>query len=64
MPIWRIVVENLVDGAFFNSGSILGCPVIERIYCPTNPFKRQVCFDGFVALQNNIKLGKSFGCGD
>lgn len=46
-------VENLVDGAFFNSGQC--CCAIERIYVHENLYDRFV--DGFVALTKNYKLG-------
>ena len=47
------VIENLVDGAFFNSGQ--SCCGIERIYVQENNFDRFV--DGFVELTNKYKLG-------
>ena len=45
-------VENLVDGAFFNSGQ--SCCAIERIYVHEDIYDRFV--DGFVALTNSYKL--------
>jgi acyl-CoA reductase-like NAD-dependent aldehyde dehydrogenase len=46
-------VENLVDGAFFNSGQ--SCCGIERIYVHTDLYDRFV--EGFVALTRKYKLG-------
>jgi acyl-CoA reductase-like NAD-dependent aldehyde dehydrogenase len=46
-------VENLVDGAFFNSGQ--SCCGIERIYVERKLFKPFV--DGFVELTKQYKLG-------
>jgi acyl-CoA reductase-like NAD-dependent aldehyde dehydrogenase len=46
-------VENLVDGAFFNSGQ--SCCGIERIYVHDSLYDRFV--DGFVALTKQYKLG-------
>ncbi len=46
-------VENLVDGAFFNSGQC--CCGIERIYVHEKLYKPFV--DGFVDLTNKYKLG-------
>ncbi len=46
-------VENLVDGAFFNSGQ--SCCGIERIYVHENLFKAFV--DGFTDLTNTYVLG-------
>jgi acyl-CoA reductase-like NAD-dependent aldehyde dehydrogenase len=46
-------VENLVDGAFFNSGQ--SCCGIERIYVHADVHDRFV--DGFVALTNAYVLG-------
>ncbi|MBM3478417.1 MAG: aldehyde dehydrogenase family protein [Alphaproteobacteria bacterium] len=46
-------VENLVDGAFFNSGQ--SCCGIERIYVHADVHDRFV--DGFVALTRTYKLG-------
>ena len=46
-------VENLVDGAFFNSGQC--CCGIERIYVHESVYKQFV--DGFVELTNTYKLG-------
>ncbi|MBM3541609.1 MAG: aldehyde dehydrogenase family protein, partial [Alphaproteobacteria bacterium] len=46
-------IENLVDGAFFNSGQ--SCCAIERIYVHRDVYKRFV--DGFVALTRKYALG-------
>eukprot|EP01089_Gocevia_fonbrunei_P021914 TRINITY_DN8674_c0_g2_i2.p1 TRINITY_DN8674_c0_g2~~TRINITY_DN8674_c0_g2_i2.p1 ORF type:complete len:316 (-),score=64.74 TRINITY_DN8674_c0_g2_i2:203-1150(-) len=46
-------VENLVDGAFFNSGQ--SCCGIERIYVHETLYDKFV--DGFVALTKQYKLG-------
>jgi acyl-CoA reductase-like NAD-dependent aldehyde dehydrogenase len=46
-------VENLVDGAYFNSGQ--SCCGIERIYVHETMFKAFV--DGFVDLTRQYKLG-------
>jgi acyl-CoA reductase-like NAD-dependent aldehyde dehydrogenase len=46
-------VENLVDGAFFNSGQC--CCGIERVYVHESLFDRFV--DGFVDLTSQYKLG-------
>ncbi len=46
-------VENLVDGAFFNSGQ--SCCAIERIYVHENLYDPFV--EGFVALTRRYKLG-------
>lgn len=46
-------VENLVDGAFFNSGQ--SCCGIERIYVHENLYDKFV--DGFVELTKQYKLG-------
>ncbi len=46
-------IENLVDGAFFNSGQ--SCCGIERIYVHESLFKDFV--DGFVELTKGYKLG-------
>jgi acyl-CoA reductase-like NAD-dependent aldehyde dehydrogenase len=46
-------VENLVDGAFFNSGQ--SCCGIERIYVHESLYSRFV--DGFVELTKAYKLG-------
>lgn len=46
-------VENLVDGAFFNSGQ--SCCGIERIYVHESLYDRFV--DGFVDLTKQYKLG-------
>ncbi|MBT3501953.1 MAG: aldehyde dehydrogenase family protein [Candidatus Marinimicrobia bacterium] len=46
-------IENLVDGAFFNSGQ--SCCGIERIYVHENHFSSFV--DGFVDLTNQYILG-------
>ncbi len=47
-------VENLVDGAFFNSGQ--SCCAVERIYVAEPLFDRFV--EAFVALTNQYKLGR------
>ena len=49
----KYAVENLVDGAFFNSGQ--SCCGIERIYVHEKLYKDFV--EGFVALTNTYKLG-------
>ena len=49
----KSAVENLVDGAFFNSGQC--CCGIERIYVHESLYKDFV--DDFVALTNTYKLG-------
>lgn len=49
-------VENLVDGAFFNSGQ--SCCGVERIYVHKDLFDAFVA--GFVALTNTYKLGDPF----
>jgi len=46
-------VENLVDGAFFNSGQ--SCCGIERIYVAAPIYERFV--EAFVALTNQYRLG-------
>ena len=46
-------IENLVDGAFFNSGQ--SCCGIERIYVHEDVYKPFV--DGFVDLSRQYKLG-------
>jgi acyl-CoA reductase-like NAD-dependent aldehyde dehydrogenase len=46
-------VENLVDGAFFNSGQ--SCCGIERIYVDAGVYDRFV--EGFVALTKQYRLG-------
>lgn len=46
-------IENLVDGAFYNSGQC--CCGIERIYVHESRYKDFV--DGFVALTKTYKLG-------
>ncbi|MBM3536535.1 MAG: aldehyde dehydrogenase family protein [Alphaproteobacteria bacterium] len=46
-------VENLVDGAFFNSGQ--SCCGIERIYAHASVYDKFV--EGFVALTRQYKLG-------
>ncbi len=46
-------VENLVDGAFFNSGQ--SCCGIERIYVHESLFDKFV--EGFVAMTKTYKLG-------
>lgn len=46
-------VENLVDGAFFNSGQ--SCCGIERIYVQEDLFKKFV--EGFVGLTRQYNLG-------
>ena len=49
----KFAVENLVDGAYFNSGQ--SCCGIERIYVQKPLFKDFV--DGFVELTRQYKLG-------
>ncbi|MGQ0674628.1 MAG: aldehyde dehydrogenase family protein [Rhodospirillales bacterium] len=49
----RHAVENLVDGAFFNSGQ--SCCGIERIYVHKDLYRKFV--DGFVDLTLQYKLG-------
>jgi acyl-CoA reductase-like NAD-dependent aldehyde dehydrogenase len=49
-------VENLVDGAFYNSGQC--CCGIERIYVHESLYTKFV--DGFAALTQNYKLGDPF----
>ena len=46
-------VENLVDGAFFNSGQ--SCCGIQRIFVHQDVYKKFL--DGFVDLTNQYKLG-------
>lgn len=46
-------IENLVDGAFFNSGQ--SCCGIERIYVQENSYDRFV--EGFVEITKKYKLG-------
>jgi acyl-CoA reductase-like NAD-dependent aldehyde dehydrogenase len=46
-------VENLVDGAFFNSGQ--SCCAVERIYVHRNIFKSFV--EGFVELTRSYRMG-------
>jgi len=46
-------IENLVDGAYFNSGQ--SCCGVERIYVEKSVFPKFV--DGFVALTKQYKLG-------
>jgi len=46
-------IENLVDGAFFNSGQ--SCCGIERIYVHSKQYNQFV--DGFVALTKQYQLG-------
>jgi acyl-CoA reductase-like NAD-dependent aldehyde dehydrogenase len=46
-------IENLVDGAFFNSGQ--SCCAIERIYVHADVFEPFV--EGFAALTRQFKLG-------
>jgi acyl-CoA reductase-like NAD-dependent aldehyde dehydrogenase len=50
-------VENLVDGAFFNSGQ--SCCGIERIYVHGDLYDAFV--DGFVALTKQYRLGSPLG---
>lgn len=52
-------VENLVDGAFFNSGQ--SCCGIERIYVHEALYDKFV--DGFVALTEQYKLGNPLDAG-
>lgn len=49
----EFAIENLVDGAYFNSGQ--SCCGIERIYVHENHFKNFV--EGFVDLTNKYVLG-------
>jgi acyl-CoA reductase-like NAD-dependent aldehyde dehydrogenase len=49
----NFAVENLVDGAFFNSGQ--SCCAIERIYVHEKLYDKFV--EGFVALTNKYILG-------
>jgi acyl-CoA reductase-like NAD-dependent aldehyde dehydrogenase len=51
---FKAAVENLVDGAFFNSGQ--SCCGIERIYVAAPLYERFV--EAFVALTNDYKLGR------
>jgi acyl-CoA reductase-like NAD-dependent aldehyde dehydrogenase len=51
---FKAAVENLVDGAFFNSGQ--SCCGIERIYVAAPLYERFV--EAFVALTNEYKLGR------
>jgi acyl-CoA reductase-like NAD-dependent aldehyde dehydrogenase len=51
---FKAAVENLVDGAFFNSGQ--SCCGIERIYVAQPLYERFV--EAFVALTNEYKLGR------
>jgi acyl-CoA reductase-like NAD-dependent aldehyde dehydrogenase len=46
-------IENLVDGAFFNSGQ--SCCAVERIYVQQDLYRDFV--DGFVALTKQYRLG-------
>ena len=46
-------IENLVDGAYFNSGQ--SCCGIERIYVHSDVYRD--CVDGFVALTKKYELG-------
>jgi acyl-CoA reductase-like NAD-dependent aldehyde dehydrogenase len=46
-------IENLVDGAFFNSGQ--SCCAVERIYVHRDVFERFV--EGFVELTKQYRLG-------
>jgi acyl-CoA reductase-like NAD-dependent aldehyde dehydrogenase len=46
-------VENLVDGAYFNSGQ--SCCAVERIYVHRNIFKSFV--EGFVELTRSYRMG-------
>lgn len=49
----EFAIENLVDGAFFNSGQ--SCCGIERIYVHESQFDRFV--EGFVEMTKGYKLG-------
>jgi acyl-CoA reductase-like NAD-dependent aldehyde dehydrogenase len=51
---FKAAVENLVDGAFFNSGQ--SCCGIERVYVAAPLFDRFV--EAFVALTKEYKLGR------
>jgi acyl-CoA reductase-like NAD-dependent aldehyde dehydrogenase len=46
-------IENLVDGAYFNSGQ--SCCAVERIYVHRDVYRRFV--DGFVELTRHYRLG-------
>jgi acyl-CoA reductase-like NAD-dependent aldehyde dehydrogenase len=46
-------IENLVDGAYFNSGQ--SCCAVERIYVQRDVYERVV--EGFVELAGQYKLG-------
>ena len=60
MPMLDHAVENLVDGAFFNSGQ--SCCGIERIYVHGDVYDRFV--DGFAALTRPIRARRSARRGD
>ena len=60
MPNLDHAVENLVDGAFFNSGQC--CCGIERIYVHDSLYDRFV--DGFVDLTRQLCAGQSARRGD
>lgn len=49
----EFAIENLVDGAFFNSGQ--SCCGIERIYVHQDVYEKFV--DGFVSLTKEYRLG-------
>ena len=59
-PISTHAVENLVDGAFFNSGQC--CCGIERIYVHERVYDGFV--EGFVALTRKYVLGDPLDAGD
>jgi len=50
---FNFAVENLVDGAFFNSGQ--SCCAVERIYVAEGLYRRFV--EAFVALTSEYRLG-------
>src|SRR3712207_1278065 len=52
-------IENLVDGAFFNSGQ--SCCAVERIYVQQEIFDKFV--EGFVDLTKQYKLGNPLEIG-
>ncbi|HEX2581283.1 MAG TPA: aldehyde dehydrogenase family protein, partial [Dongiaceae bacterium] len=52
-------IENLVDGAFFNSGQC--CCAIERIYVHENLYDKFV--DGFTAMTRQYRLGNPLDAG-
>ena len=52
-PSWTHAVDNLVDGAFYNSGQC--CCGIERVYVHEKVYDDFV--DGFVALTRDYVVG-------